>query len=167
NRPSRARLRQQTVLILFLARDFVLLRQHLGRLAHHHLRQRTEKSVAIHSIPLFLIAEPISPPSTVQIIRNPRHGLGPASENAVLIAQQNRLMRQRDRLHSRRANLIHRKRCNFRRHPAAHRNLPRYIRPAPPRRPRIPEDGFFHLPRLHPGPLHRSPSRGLAHVGRR
>src|ERR1035437_7677946 len=99
NRPRRARLRQQRILILLLPRNLVLLRQHLARLAHHHLRQRTEKSVAIHPVHQFLVAQPISPSRLVQIIRNPRHRLRPARQNAVRIAQQNRLVRQRDRLH--------------------------------------------------------------------
>ena len=77
-----ARLRHQRELVLLVAGDLVLLGENLGRLSHEHLRQRTEKSVAIHAVDEFLIAQAISPARPVEIIRKPRHRLRATRENA-------------------------------------------------------------------------------------
>src|SRR5437660_499813 len=89
-------LRHQRILILLIACDFVLLGQHLGGFAHHHPRQGAEESVAIHAVDQFLVAEAVSPASAVKVIRKARHRFGAAGENAVGIAEQNRLICQRD-----------------------------------------------------------------------
>ena len=74
-------LRVQRELVLLFASDLVLLGQNLGRLAHHHLRHRTEKSVAIHSVDQFLIAHAQSPARAIEIIRKARHRLRSAREH--------------------------------------------------------------------------------------
>ena len=51
----------QRILVLFVARDLVLLGENFGSFAHEHFREGTEKSVAIHPVDEFLIAEAISP----------------------------------------------------------------------------------------------------------
>src|SRR5260370_8288060 len=62
NRPSSAGLRHQRVLILLLARDLVMLRQHFGGFAHQHLRHGTKESAPVHAVPHLLIPQPSSPP---------------------------------------------------------------------------------------------------------
>src|SRR6516165_2202060 len=66
-------LRGEGKLILFVARDLVLLGQDLGRLAHHHLRHGAEEAVTIHAVDQFLIAKAISPAGAIEIIRKARH----------------------------------------------------------------------------------------------
>src|SRR5579863_5932114 len=154
NRPRCAYLRQQRKFILLLARNLVLLDQNLRSLAHHHLRQRTKKSVAIHPIHHLLISQPVSPSRSVEIIRNPRHRLRPARQNAVRIPRKNRLISQRNRFHPRSTSLVHRKPRTFLRYATAHRNLPPHIRPTPSL-PRAPKNSLVHLRSLNPSPLHR------------
>src|SRR5450432_299169 len=166
NRPRRASLRRQCEFVLLLARNLVLLRQYLSRLPHHHLRQRTKKSVTIHPIHHFLIPQTVSPPRPIEIIRNPRHRFRPPRENAIRIAKQNRLISQRNRLHPRSASLVDGVRRNFHRHSAAHRNLPRHVGPTPSL-PRVAKYGLVNLSRLNPRPLHRRLGGDHAHVRRR
>ena len=54
----------------------------------------------------FLIAQPKSP-ARFEIIRKPRHGFCAPCQDAARIADQNRLVGQRDRFHSRSAGLVH------------------------------------------------------------
>ncbi len=164
NRPSRAGLRHQCIFVLLLARDLVVLSQHFGGFAHHHLRHRTKESVAIHSVDQILIAQPVSP-ARFKIIRNPRHRFRAARKNATRIAKQNRLVSQCDRFHPRSASFVHRKRRRFLRHAAANRNLPRHVRSAPSL-PRAAENGFFHLLGLDTRALDSSLGRHHAHISR-
>ena len=143
NRPRGAGLRHQRILILFLARNLVVLGQHFGSLAHYHFRHGTEESVAIHAVHQFLIAQPKSP-ARFQIIRKPRHGFRAPCQNATCIAEQNRLVSESNGLHPRSASFVHRECRDFLRHAAAYGNLPRRIWPAP-RLPRVAEDGFLYL----------------------
>ncbi len=92
NCPPGPGLRHQGVLILLVARNLILLGQHLGSLAHYHLGHGTKKSVAIHAIDQFLMTQTISPARTVKIVGKTRHGLRAAGKNAVGIAQQNGLV---------------------------------------------------------------------------
>ena len=155
----------QSKLVLLLAGNFVMFRQQFGGFAHHHLRHGTEKSVAIHAVDQILIAEAISP-AGLEIIRNSRHGFCAAGQNATGIAEQNRLVGERDGFQSRSARFVHGEGRNFLRHAAANGNLPRRIRTAA-RLPRVAEDGFFYLLGLDSGALDRRLGGHHAHVGRR
>src|ERR1700741_1419833 len=86
-----AGLRHQRKFVLLVARDLVLLGEDFGGFAHHHLGQRAEESIAIHTVDEFLVAETISPARSVEIIRKARHGLGPAGENATRFPEKDRL----------------------------------------------------------------------------
>src|SRR3984893_15553481 len=68
-----AGLRHHSVLILLVARNLISLGQHLGSLAHHHLGHGTKKSVAIHAIDQFLMAQTISPARALKIVGKSRH----------------------------------------------------------------------------------------------
>src|ERR1700722_2277084 len=70
NRACGARLRRESILVLLIARNFVMLSQHFGSFPHQHFRHGTEKAVAIHAIDQILIAKTISP-TCFEIIRNP------------------------------------------------------------------------------------------------
>jgi len=70
-------LRHERKPILLFPRDLVLHGESLGGLAHQHLGQRTEKSVAVHAVDELLVAETISPARTLEIIREPRHRFVP------------------------------------------------------------------------------------------
>src|SRR5258708_4418526 len=165
NGPSRACLRHERIFILLFARNLVTLGQHLGGFAHHHFCHGTKESVAIHAIDQILVAQPVSP-ARFEKVRNARHRLRAAGQNATRIAEQNRLVRQRNRFYSRSAGLVHRERRNFLRDAAADGNLTRWIRTAPGL-PRVAEDGFFHLLWLDSGAFHRGLRGNDAHVSRR
>ena len=47
---SSAGLRAQSELVLFIASELVLLRQHLGGFPHHHFGQRAEKPITVHAV---------------------------------------------------------------------------------------------------------------------
>ena len=55
----------QRELILFLSSDLVLFREHFGGFSHHHLGQRTKKSVAVHAIDKFLVAQAVTPAGAI------------------------------------------------------------------------------------------------------
>src|SRR5262249_31998682 len=86
DRARGAYLRAQRKLILFLARNVVLLREHLGGLSHYKFGKRAEEAVAIHTVHQFLIAKTISPARAIEIVRQARHGFGAAGEHAIKIA---------------------------------------------------------------------------------
>ena len=67
----RALLGAESVQVLLFAGDFVFLGEHLGGLAHHHLRHRAEESVAIHAIDEFLMSEAIAPARAVKVVGQP------------------------------------------------------------------------------------------------
>src|ERR1700689_1492521 len=131
-----------------------MLGQDFSSLSHHHLRHGTKESVAVHAVDQVLIAQTVSP-ARFEVVRNPRHGFGPARENAARIAESNGLVSQRDRFHPRGAGFVHGKRRRFLWHAAADGNLPRYVRSAA-RLPRAAEDSFFHLLGLDSSALDRS-----------
>src|SRR5208282_2440492 len=114
-------------LILLFARDIVLPSENLSRLAHQHLCQRAEKSVAIHAIDKFLMAETISPPSALKIIGKPRHRFGSARQHAIEVTGSDLLKCERDGLDAGRARLVHRVGGDLPRNAAADGNLPRGI----------------------------------------
>ena len=68
-----ALLRDQRVAVLLLARDAVLLGQHFGSFAHHHLRHGAEKAITIHAIDQLLMAKPVAPARAIEVIGQPRH----------------------------------------------------------------------------------------------
>src|SRR5712692_11401153 len=75
NCPPRPGLRHQSVLVLLVARNLILLGQHLRGLAHYHLGHGTKKSVAIHAIDQVLITQTRSPARTDKVEGKKRNGL--------------------------------------------------------------------------------------------
>src|SRR3954447_26354237 len=76
-------LRAKRVLVLLFARDVVLARQHFGGFAHHHLRHWTEKTVPIHAVYKFLVAQAVSPARPIEVVRQTRHRLRSANKHTV------------------------------------------------------------------------------------
>ena len=96
DRSSGAGLRSKGELVLFVARDLVLLGQDFGGFAHDHFCHRAEEAVAIHAVHQFLIAEAITPTRAVKIVREARHGFGAAGEHTFEIAGGDFLVGERN-----------------------------------------------------------------------
>src|SRR5579872_3023037 len=73
-------LRAESEAILFVASDLVLVGEHFSCFAHQHLGHRTEKSITMHAVDEFLIAEAKSP-ACLEIVWQTRHGFSPARQN--------------------------------------------------------------------------------------
>jgi hypothetical protein len=102
NRGLRLVLARERELIGFLARDAVLPGQHLRGLAHHELRQRVEKAVAIHRVHKLEVAHLVAPARILAVhqVRHPAHGLHAAGDDHTRLPELNRLRAKRYRLQS-------------------------------------------------------------------
>jgi len=96
NRGFRFLLRPQCKLVLFLARDFVLTGQLLGRLAHQQSGKRIAEAVAVHAIDELHVAHARAPSRTFGEIRHARHALRSAGQNCICTTEHDLLRRQND-----------------------------------------------------------------------
>ena len=82
-----AALRFDRVRVLLFARDFVVVGQRLRGRSHHLVRQRAEKSVAIHAVDHFRVAHAIAPARTRQEVGRVRHRLRAAGQKHIRAAE--------------------------------------------------------------------------------
>ena len=157
-------LRGERELVLLFARDFVLLCQHLGGFAHHHLGHGTKESVAVHAVHQILIAQAHAPARTLHIIRKTRHGFGATGEHAIEIALRDFFHAQRDGLHPRGAGHVDGVGGNLFRDTRADGNLAGDVG-ASAGLARVAEDSLLHLRGRDGSALHRGLGSDRAHVG--
>ena len=94
-------------LVLLSPGDIEIVDQRLRRLPHYNACQRTEKTVAIHTVHQFVVAQSQTPTSLLQQVRHLTHAFHPGGNDDIGFAQKNRFVSMIDGRQSRSAGLVH------------------------------------------------------------